>query len=223
MINQLLSGNFDLMRFIIFLLSSCAVVFITLPIHEFAHGFVATKLGDPTPRYQNRLSLNPLRHIDYLGAAMILLFGFGWAKPVQVNMNYFKNPKRDMAITALAGPTSNIIISFLAGFLLFILRLLPIQIAFFGYVYLFFEYLIWINLYLAFFNLIPIPPLDGSRLLAVFLPDRIYYRIMQYERFFFLLILLLCWKGSFGALLNMAVSGVYNVIHTVFGLAVILR
>ncbi|MDO4743586.1 MAG: site-2 protease family protein, partial [bacterium] len=221
MINQLLGGNFNLTSIFIFLLSACAVVFITLPIHEFSHGFVATKLGDPTPRYQNRLSLNPLRHIDYLGAAMIVLFGFGWAKPVQVNVNYFKNPKRDMAITALAGPASNILVSFFAGFLMFLLTLIPMQNSFFIYTYLFFEYLIWINLYLAFFNLIPIPPLDGSRLLATFLPDRIYYRIMQYERFFFLLILLLCWRGSFGSILEFAVSGVYRAIHSVFGLAVL--
>ena len=114
LINRLLSGNIDFVGVIIYILSSLAVIFLTLPVHEFAHGFAATKLGDPTPRYQGRMTLNPFAHIDWIGAACILLFGFGWAKPVQINTNNFKNPKRDMALTALAGPASNIIVALIA-------------------------------------------------------------------------------------------------------------
>ena len=112
MINQLISGRITSVGDgIAYILSTLVVIFLTLPIHEFAHGLAASKLGDPTPRYQGRLTLNPLAHIDYIGAACILLVGFGWAKPVGVNPTYFKHPKRDMAITALAGPVSNLIVA----------------------------------------------------------------------------------------------------------------
>ena len=106
---ELLSGNFNITDIIISILSSFAVVFLTMPIHECAHAFIATKLGDPTPRYQGRLTLNPFAHIDYLGALSMILLGVGWAKAVQVNPRNFKNPKVGMAITAFAGPAANII------------------------------------------------------------------------------------------------------------------
>lgn len=180
-----------------YLVASLIIIFLSLPVHECAHGFVAYKLGDPTAKYQGRLSLNPLKHIDYIGAAMILLVGFGWAKPVEVDMRRFKNPKTGMALTALAGPASNLLLALIA---LFIANLL-------NYVFPFYgnntgtTILIWaitvlfliaqINVSLAVFNLIPIPPLDGSRILNAFLPDRIYYRLMRYERYTFLAIFVL--------------------------------
>ena len=102
---------------LIMLLSSMAVIFITLPIHEWAHGFISTKLGDPTPRYQGRLTINPMAHIDWLGALGILVCGIGWAKPVQVNARYYKSPKWGMALVALAGPMSNILTAFVAKFI----------------------------------------------------------------------------------------------------------
>ena len=118
MLIDILNGSgLSFANIIVGILSSLAVIFLTMPIHEFAHAFAATKLGDPTPKYSGRLSLNPFNHIDYVGALGIILFGFGWAKPVGVNANYFKNPKRDMAITALAGPLSNLIVAFVAVFL----------------------------------------------------------------------------------------------------------
>ena len=109
-------------QIISWIISSTVVVLLVLPVHEFAHGLAATKLGDPTPRYQGRMSLNPMRHIDYLGSLLIFLIGFGWAKPVQVDARYFKNPKGGMAITALAGPLSNIIVAFISSFLYSVLR-----------------------------------------------------------------------------------------------------
>ena len=111
MLSKLLSGNLDFGSAIIYILSSLVVIFLTLPVHECAHGWTAVKLGDPTPKYQGRLSLNPFAHIDYLGAACILFFGFGWAKPVQINSNNFKSPKKGMAITAIAGPISNLLVA----------------------------------------------------------------------------------------------------------------
>ena len=187
MLEMLLSREgFNLQTFLGLLISCAAVIFFTLPVHEWAHGFVATKLGDPTPRYQGRLSLNPLKHIDYVGALCILLVGVGWAKPVQVDMRYFKNPKRDMAITAAAGPLMNLLVSFV---LLLIYNFISVFVAvpsLAAYIVLCF---VLININLAVFNLIPIPPFDGSRILSAFLPDRIYYRLMQYERIIFIIVL----------------------------------
>ena len=121
MLISAIKGNLNFYQIIISVISSLAVIFFTLPIHEWAHGFVSTKLGDPTPKYQGRLTLNPMAHIDWVGAAAILLFGIGWAKPVQVNARYYKNPKWGMALVALAGPLSNIITAFIALLLHYII------------------------------------------------------------------------------------------------------
>lgn len=178
------------------------VIFLTLPIHEWAHGFASTKLGDPTPRWQGRLTLNPMAHIDWIGAAGILLFGIGWAKPVQVNARYYKNPKWGMAAVALAGPLSNLVVAFIS---IFIYGLVFTIFANTGLMYTnaqlffviedFFVYIAQINVYLAVFNLIPIPPFDGSRILFTFLPSKYYFKIMQYERYIFIGILVLLYTG----------------------------
>ncbi|MBQ7288380.1 MAG: site-2 protease family protein [Clostridia bacterium] len=216
---MILGNRVSILNLFIYFLSSCAVIFLTMPVHEFAHAFAATKLGDPTPKYQGRLSLNPFHHIDYFGALCILLFGFGWAKPVSINSRNFDNPKRDMALTALAGPVSNLIVAFLVlfltNFIFFLYNIL--QIGFLVYIAFFFGYIASINIHLAVFNLIPIPPLDGSRLLCAILPDSIYYRIMQYERFLFLIVLVLCYTGVLGGPLSTISNLIYNFFNTVTG------
>ena len=220
LLNRLLSGNIDFISVIIYILSSLAVIFLTLPVHEFAHGFAATKLGDPTPRYQGRMTLNPFAHIDWIGAACILLFGFGWAKPVQVNSNNFRNPKRDMAVTALAGPLSNLIVAFAALLINNILSLIALKTLFsaFYYIGFFFYYIALINVSLAVFNLIPIPPLDGSRLLSALLPYRYYYALMRYERYIFFGLIALLWIGVLDIPLNFLSGAVMSFLKSIAGL-----
>ena len=191
MLSSLLSGSLDFTSAVIYVISALVVIFLTLPIHEFAHGYTAVKLGDDTPRWQGRLTLNPFAHIDYMGSLFILLFGFGWAKPVGVNARNFKSPKRDMAITAFAGPLSNIIMAFIFMLIVYLLDALNMTGGAWFYLAMFCLFVVQINVSLAVFNLIPIPPLDGSRILTAFLPDRTYYKIMQYERYIYLGFILL--------------------------------
>lgn len=211
MLEMLLSREgFNLQTFLGLLISSAAVIFFTLPVHEWAHGFVATKLGDPTPRYQGRLSLNPLKHIDYVGALCILLVGVGWAKPVQVDMRYFENPKRDMAITAAAGPLMNLLVSFV---LLLIYNFISVFVAVPSLAAYIVLYFVLININLAVFNLIPIPPFDGSRILSAFLPDRIYYKLMQYERIIFVIVLAFLFFGAGSGIVSYVSAKVFNFIN----------
>ena len=212
------------------LISATIVIFLVMPLHEFAHGFVAEKLGDPTPRWQGRMSLNPMRHIDTVGAIMIYLIGFGWAKPVQVDARYFKNEKWGMALTALAGPASNLIVALIFSFLYSGLNFVFVKTNAFGlypndYLYSLFlvfilviDYIIIINISLAVFNLIPVPPLDGSKILFAILPDRIYWKIMQYERYLYFALLFLLFVGSGSNVLNIIVSRIYSLFFSITSL-----
>ena len=158
------------------------IMLLALSVHEASHGFAAYKCGDPTAKNLGRLTLNPVRHLDLIGSVCMLLFGIGWAKPVPVNTRYFKNPRNGMALTAFAGPLSNVAMSVI-GIILFsviacILEPTSKILIFAGF---FFYYFHIVNLMLGLFNLIPIPPLDGSRIAFIFLPDKIYFGIMKYE------------------------------------------
>lgn len=187
-------------------------VLLVIMFHELAHGIAAKKLGDPTAQRMGRLTLNPLKHLDPIGTVCMVLFHFGWAKPVPVDPRYFKNPKRGMAITALAGPLMNFLLAFLAipfcfwaqkGFYTVALNsgLESFGARFLEVLWEFFSIFHTVNLGLGLFNLIPLPPLDGSRILFSFLPDRYYFSIMRYERYIALgLMLFLLLGANFGFL-----------------------
>ncbi|MCL2365694.1 MAG: site-2 protease family protein [Oscillospiraceae bacterium] len=168
---------------------------ICITVHELAHGFTAYRLGDNTAKNQGRLTLNPIRHIDPFGLLMIVVFRFGWAKPVPVNMNTFKHPRRYMAVTAFAGPLSNLILALVLMFLYGILLIPILSINTPGvadFIHTLFLQTIWISVMLAVFNLLPIPPLDGSKILFSLVSEETYFKLMRYERYgFFVLILLL--------------------------------
>lgn len=181
---------------------------LCITIHELAHGFAAYKLGDNTAKMMGRLTLNPIKHIDPIGLLMILIVGFGWAKPVPVNMRNFKNPKLGMAITALAGPLSNII---LALIVLFIFRLLPFSSQSLGMTIVLRT--VFLSTSLAVFNMLPIPPLDGSKILFSVLSDRMYIKLMQYERYGMFILLFLMLSGRF---LNFDIIGRIVVQPAIF-------
>ncbi len=186
--------------------------------HELAHGWVSEKLGDPTPRQQGRMTINPLAHLDVIGTLLMIFTGFGWAKPVMVNPMYYKDRKKGMAITAAAGPLSNLVMAFV---MLLIYTLLTLVFAKLGVtmpaivgtiVYAF----IIRNLCFMVFNLIPIPPLDGAKVLGMFLPNRAYYKMLQYERYFMIVIMLLSLSGVLNRTIGVGVDLVFNALISPF-------
>ena len=189
-----------------------AAILLCLTVHETCHGFAALALGDPTARSMHRLSLNPLRHIDWLGLAMMFAAGFGWARPVPVDPRSVRHPKQGMALTALAGPASN-----------FLLALASIAVSRWVYIHgpggvlgsLLFEFFLYVlaplSIGLGLFNLLPIPPLDGAKVLGAFLPDRTYFTLMRYERYGMLVLLALSFLGVTGNLISGAIFRIFEL------------
>lgn len=229
MLLNLFSGD-DFKLSLITLLLRIPAVVLALSLHEAAHGFVAYKLGDPTARNLGRITINPLKHLDPIGAIAMLVFGIGWAKPVPINTRYFKKPKRDMALSSAAGPLCNLLQGLIGTVLLFVfVRLEMSKLVISGLeseyvgsfcwwlveygetgqkvvgILLFMLYIYAIiNFSLFLFNLIPIPPFDGSRLAFALLPDKYYFGIMKYEQYIMIILLIIFWFGG-------------NILGTVFG------
>ena len=230
MLLDILSGDFSVWT-LVSLLVSVPIVLFSLSFHEFAHAWAADKLGDSTARWHGRLTLNPFRHLDLVGTLSMIAFGIGWAKPVPVDVRNFRNPKKGMALTGLAGPVSNLILSF-AGILCY--RILNEVTKLGGYlshgnyigniygildvVALFLIIFSQMNAYLAVFNLIPVPPFDGSRIFYFLLPDKWYFSVMRYERVIMIVMLVLLATGILTPVISAVSDGVLSAFDFIIRL-----
>lgn len=205
---------------LISLVSQVVAALICIIFHECAHGLAADRLGDHTARQRGRLSWNPLRHIDPFGLIMMVVAGVGWAKPVPVNPGNFRHPKRGMAITALAGPAANFVMAIAATFLLGILYRSPLNLWAqpIYFIFLLLYRIAILSVGLGVFNLIPIPPLDGSKVLFSFFPDRIYFTILRYERYIMLALFALIFLGALDSPLNYGIRQVMRWICLLTGM-----
>lgn len=217
--NTALSGGEKLT----YLLILVFCVFLSLTVHELFHGLAAYWMGDKTAKYFGRLSLNPLQHMEPFGALCLFLFGFGWAKPVPVDSRNFKNPKAGMVLTSLAGPFSNFLLAFLAhlGATLLLGMTFTSEVSA-GFrlatiCYILCQYFAAINLGLGIFNLIPIPPLDGSKVLSAVLPARWYFKLMQYERYGFIILIIFINLPFFNQLLYAIENGILGFYDVIIG------
>ena len=236
LLDILSGGNFR--DIIISLVFSMPIILLALSLHETAHGYVAYKCGDNTAYNLGRLTLNPIKHMDPTGFLCMLLLGFGWAKPVPINTRNFRNPKRGMALSALAGPLANAIMGLISAALLGIASAFYYYLAFKGasrfvltcisYTSLLFQLSALYNLLFMAFNLIPIPPFDGSRIALAFLPPKTYFGLMKYERqimFGMLIVLLLLSRMGFSpfswiahSLTDLVAEPVFKLFGRLFGI-----
>lgn len=199
------------------LLCTVPAALIAIVLHEYAHGWMSARLGDPTPGMTGRLSMNPLHHLDFAGTLMLIFFHVGWAKPVQVNPRYYKKPKLGMALTALAGPMMNFFLALLSCLgmgLTAKLFMMPVvlQTGAPYYVFYFFNICAVINIGLGAFNLIPIPPLDGSKILGAFLPEKWYFKVMRYEQYGIIVLVILLFLN----VLDPIIYGMQNFFFDIF-------
>ena len=189
------------------------ILILSITVHEFCHAYTAKKLGDDTAYLQGRVTLNPLKHLDPVGAVCMLLFGFGWGRAVPISVLNFRNPKRDSAIVAIMGPLSNLALACVFGL---IFGLVSPFMEPYGPVFMFLYYGVYLNCVLFVFNLLPITPLDGSRILSLILPDRWYYKLIKFECVIFAVVIVLMFIGVFSPVIRFLAGGVFTGISYTF-------
>ena len=200
------------------LLVTAAAAVLCICLHETCHGLAALAMGDPTAKRMGRLSLNPLKHIDLMGLLMLVVAKFGWAKPVPIDPRYFRNPKLGMAVTALAGPLSNVFLSALsaAGYMVSMFYAIELDLAFLETLAEFFNIVFYLSAGLAVFNLLPVPPLDGSKVLFSLLPEKAYWVLLRYERYGMLAMMVLLLTGVLDIPLNILRNGLTGFLAPIF-------
>ncbi len=232
----------SLLRELPLYLLSLPILLMAFSVHETAHGYVALKLGDPTARNLGRLTLNPIKHIDPIGFICMMIFHVGWAKPVPINTRHFRKPKRDMALTGAAGPLSNLTLALVHLILLRVVMLFftdafyedtfaflirnpsvvykgSLSFTFASLVVYLLELGVIMNISLAIFNLIPIPPFDGSRIFYAFLPQRLYFGVMKYERIIMLVMMVLFFFGFLSGPLSWILNHLLDGLYFIFGMS----
>ena len=212
--------NMDWWGLIALLLTAVAAL-LCITVHELCHGLAAYRLGDPTAKNAGRLTLNPLRHLDFLGLIMMLVVKVGWAKPVPIDMRNFRNPKRGMALTALAGPASNFLISLVSVGICSAIFHFAVVSKVSLLLLSFFANLALLGTGMGLFNFIPISPLDGSKVLLSLLPDRACYTVLRYERFVMGALIVLTLLGVFQRPLSFLMVHVLNAFCTVTGMPLV--
>jgi len=207
-------------------LMALPAILIALSMHELSHGWVSNKLGDPTPKMQGRLTLNPLAHLDLVGTICLFFFHFGWAKPVQINTQYYKHPKRDIILVSLAGVVMNFILAFVTLFIVALMEkyMAPMvphtesAVRLYNIVSQMFFYGVTINLGLGVFNLIPVPPLDGSKVLFAVLPSRYYNSILKYEQYGMIILMVLLFTNVITKIMTPCVTIIYQFFLMIINL-----
>lgn len=196
------------------ILARLIVLMTAIPVHEFAHAWAAEKMGDSTARYSRRLSLNPLDHIDPIGALMILLLGIGFARPVPIDSRNFRDQTKGTIVTSLAGPASNVLMALVCMIAAKLLRLafMATQLGLLVGIYQVVSFMVSVNLMLAVFNLLPVPPLDGWHAICPLLPREIYWKVQAYEHQIVWLVLILVWVGAFNGILGTLSSALYRLL-----------
>lgn len=206
------------MDYLISLLLSVPGLLLALSMHEFAHGYAAYKMGDNTAKYDGRLSLNPFDHMDPIGTLCLLFFRFGWAKPVRINPYNFKNQRAGIIVVSLAGPFMNFILALISAIIAEIVARYMVYSNIALFLYQVFYISEAINIGLMVFNLIPIPPLDGSKILLEFLPYRYREYFYRVERYSFIILILLCYSGFLNPILTVMQSSISSLIGSIIGL-----
>lgn len=189
------------------------ILLVSITVHEFAHAYTAKRLGDNTAYLAGRVSLNPLKHLDPVGTICMLIMGFGWGKAVPVSVLNFKNPQKDSALVALAGPVSNVIMACIWGLLF---GIISIFIDYSSYVYQLLFYAVYLNCALCVFNLLPITPLDGSRVLSLILPKKAYFKLIKYEKWFFIILVVLMFANLLDPVISFLAGGLFDGVYYTF-------
>ena len=208
--------NMNWIQLVVLVMGAVASL-VCVTVHELSHGLIAYRLGDPTAKLNGRLTLNPVAHVDMVGLFLMLVARVGWAKPVPVDMRNFKNPKRGMAITAIAGPVSNLVLAFVSVAICSGVYWFAPDHPVCAYIMLFFTYMAVLSIGMGLFNLIPMPPLDGSKILFSLLPARIYEFILRYERYVIVAVVLMAWTGFFSGPLWILVRWIMQLLCGITG------